>query len=561
MFGDRGKTLPKRRGPAPRPPPSYKTHTLGRTARQGSADTNELSHSRDNLEEIKDEHKEKKRTPRSPRKRPSRPAPVPPPAAKAIVQDVEIQETILDFKDTPSPPPQLSQESPPPQSSHTPSSPSPQSSQESPPPQHKRSPGTTQKATAICQDTEDGGKVLIVQPSPSIDRRAKVQAPIIFKLPPPPPQPNRGGNKEKKSISKELENETIRSKEDVAEHNLKLEEIKEVEKIKVEEIKKVKEVERPNDDTILSNEYTNLDDSDASEEVSIDFTNERIGNEQNGMYIDSTATSSSDSEGGYDVTVDDQSDSPNKKPVLNGAYTPENILNLSINSNGNNSNDSADELGAPPPPPNCNYGDDSADELEAPPPPPNRSYGDDSTDELEAPPPPPNRSYGDDSANELEDPPPPPPVEFEENSSNSSIDSLTELSDLATEPQATPTHGGDILLLSYKPSAQTKESPTLTEAYKGEDNSDTSLDAASVEGVRSVESVGAGWTDEPVSPGLSSQLMELDSVVSDLRDLLNVEDNTTLPDAATVAMVTSTIVPVPPPPHVGTPTQSQEVGV
>ncbi len=485
------------------------------------------------MEEIKDENKEKKKTPRSPRKRPSRPAPVPPPASKAI-QDQEVQEQILDFKKTPSPPPQPS---------HAPSSP-PQPSQESPSPQHKRSPGTTQKATAICQDTEDGGKVLIVQPSPSIDRRAKVQAPIIFKLPPPPPQPNKGGNKEKKSVSKDLENETIPSKEDVEKQNLKLEEIKEVEKIKVEEIKKVEEVERPNNDTILSNEYTNLDDSDASEEMTLDFPNKRNGDQQNGMDSDSTGTSS-DSERGYDITVDDQSDSPNKKSVTNGSYILEDNLNLSINTNSNNSNDSADELGAPPPPPNRNYGDDSADELGAPPPPPNRNYGDDSADELEDP--------------------PPPPAEFEENTSNSSLDSITELPDLATEQQTTPTKGADILLLSYKPSAQTKESPALTEAYKGD--SDTSLDAASVEGVRSVECVGAGWTEEPISPGLSSQLMELDSVVSDLRDLLNVEDYTTSPEAATVAVVMSTVVPPPPPhvgmptPHVGTPTQSLEVSL
>ncbi len=386
--------------------------------------------------------------------------------------------------------------------------------------------------------------MLIVQPSPSIDRRAKVQAPIIFKLPPPPPQPNRGGNKEKKSVSKDLENKTVPSKEDVEKQNFKLEEIKEVEKIKVEEIKeeeikKVEEVERPNNDTILSNEYTNLDDSDASEEMTLDFTNERNGDQQNGMDSDSTGTSS-DSERGYDITVDDQSDSPNKKSVTNGSYNIlEDNLNLSINSNSNNSNDSADELGAPPPPPNRNYGDDSADELGAPPPPPNCNYGDDSTDELEVP-------------------PPPPPAEFEENTSNSSLDSITELPDLATEQQTTPTKGAGILLLSYKPSAQTKESPTLTEAYKGD--SDTTLDAASVEGVRNVECVGAGWTEEPVSPGLSSQLMELDSVVSDLRDLLNVEDYTTSPEAAIVAVVTSTVVP-PPPPHVGTPTQSLEVSV
>ena len=43
-------------------------------------------------------------------------------------------------------------------------------------------------ATTVCKDTEDGGKVLIVKPSPGSTRKLQ-GGPIIFKLPPPPPQP------------------------------------------------------------------------------------------------------------------------------------------------------------------------------------------------------------------------------------------------------------------------------------------------------------------------------------------------------------------------------------
>lgn len=44
-------------------------------------------------------------------------------------------------------------------------------------------------AMAICRDTEDGGKVLIVKPSPGSTHRSLGATPIVFKLPPPPPQP------------------------------------------------------------------------------------------------------------------------------------------------------------------------------------------------------------------------------------------------------------------------------------------------------------------------------------------------------------------------------------
>ena len=45
---------------------------------------------------------------------------------------------------------------------------------------------------AICKETEDGGKMLIVKPSPGSMRRSLGATPIIFKLPPPPPQPPSG---------------------------------------------------------------------------------------------------------------------------------------------------------------------------------------------------------------------------------------------------------------------------------------------------------------------------------------------------------------------------------
>ena len=59
----------------------------------------------------------------------------------------------------------------------------------SPPKQDHQSSPAKETATTICQSSEDGGKVLIVKPSPGSTRRALGTSPIIFKLPPPPPNP------------------------------------------------------------------------------------------------------------------------------------------------------------------------------------------------------------------------------------------------------------------------------------------------------------------------------------------------------------------------------------
>ena len=63
--------------------------------------------------------------------------------------------------------------------------------------QNEVSPRTS--AMAICKETEDGGKMLIVKPSPGSMRRSLGATPIIFKLPPPPPQPPSGAEQLTKS--------------------------------------------------------------------------------------------------------------------------------------------------------------------------------------------------------------------------------------------------------------------------------------------------------------------------------------------------------------------------
>ena len=64
-------------------------------------------------------------------------------------------------------------------------------------------------ATAICQETEDGGMVLIVKPSP-LSKRKNAPA-IVFKLPPPPPTPAKGLDNTAKPLMKQIEAESSTS--------------------------------------------------------------------------------------------------------------------------------------------------------------------------------------------------------------------------------------------------------------------------------------------------------------------------------------------------------------
>ncbi len=342
--------------------------------------------------------------------------------------------------------------------------------------------------------------MLIVQPSPSTDRHAKSHTPLVFKLPPPPPQPNKQGNKKEKNV-KDLKND---------------DEIVRI--LRVEELDA--SLVTKGNDTILSNEYTNLDDSDDSEEMSIDFT-------ENHHSIHSVESDSNTSnEGGFFIS--DQSYSP-KKDLFNGTISLDNSLNLSGNSNSNNSNDSTTELGAPPLPPHHNYGDE-----------------DNSADELGAPPPPPDRNHDDDSLDDLGTPPLPPQLDHTPDSSIASSASSEGLPHMTSDPQATSTQVGNILLLSYKPGSKDDDetAPALKEADIFQENAVISLDITTEEG-------------EQVSPVSISQLNELDEVVSDLRELLAVSDSRTSVEETTEvdpSPVTS-IPEAPSPPRV----KSQEV--
>ena len=112
-------------------------------------------------------------------------------------------------------------------------SPTPQTPPTTPP---NSSPDTTAVVTATVVPQEGGGKTLIIKPSPSSSRKAN----IIFNLPPPPPPPEFGGP------DSQTQDNGVNQDTSVA---------------------MVTESQPANEMSVISNEYTNLDeDSDEEEE-------------------------------------------------------------------------------------------------------------------------------------------------------------------------------------------------------------------------------------------------------------------------------------------------------
>ena len=291
-------------------------------------------------------------------------------------------------------------------------------------------------------------------------------------------------------------------------------------------------------ETILSNEYTNLDDSSSSDDepATTDPSNivpvngdtgikqdAGIGTGINGigtglnMSITSSNGSTSGSEGGFDISMEggnppDHHSTPSTSKQ-NGVPSPsskqvhapipppvmdeeELSLNTSLNSNSNNSNDSVD--GFEPP-------------------------------ELVLP---------------------PPPAEFLDRTTDSSLD-LSSLSaeeqsitdTVAKQPMADsvseqPSQEGGILLLSYKPVKKVEEVVAI-----GPITSKGAKDGWTEKGKESEESSKVIVT----SPSIGTQLQELDGIVSDLRELVNTEEKQTAETGKAPPIVDS-VTPIPPPP-------------
>ena len=213
-------------------------------------------------------------------------------------------------------------------------------------------PTSRRAATAVCRDTQDGGKVLIVQPSPLSEKKDK--AALVFRLPPPPPpsdevQPSslttttmgdsyteekreKGGKQEQVTPPPPLPPPLPSSKDSTPP------------KYQLDLSPQGSQL----DETILSNEYTNLDESDSDDIATTDFSledNLEPINVNPGMGQDklgSAGEMSSDSEsstgalGAYDITgrsaeEDDPTSAsedeggfeiPNKPPLGNFASSP-----------------------------------------------------------------------------------------------------------------------------------------------------------------------------------------------------------------------------------------------
>ena len=145
-------------------------------------------------------------------------------------------------------------------------------------------------ATVICKDTEDGGKELIIKPSPNSKR--KLAGPLIFKMPPPPSTPPNKA-KTKKPAKTVMPERAPRRTEDegsaaaAVENKESLTDAKETNRADTESAdssfsesiseKSGKMITSPKSlsDTLVSNEFTNIDEllSDSHQDiVTTDFS-------------------------------------------------------------------------------------------------------------------------------------------------------------------------------------------------------------------------------------------------------------------------------------------------
>ena len=241
------------------------------------------------------------------------------------------------------------------------------------------SPATPKRsaAIAVCREKEDGGKILIVTASPASERRHAHPAQLVFNLPPPPPPPSDEDTKKEEALEAKPSDEGI---------------VVDTSSLSPgQSAAKRSEGDRtmsPGRDSILSNEYTNMDDlCSSAEELETDFSNEtnldpipeteaaaevelKDGEEldssgsgssvEGGFHIaGKSSESDSDSVCGYDIESSSplhQADLSLPPPIPD---PPTTILQANTNSNNNNSSSTA-ALGVgldsvPPPPPPAQF--------------------------------------------------------------------------------------------------------------------------------------------------------------------------------------------------------------
>lgn len=364
--------------------------------------------------------------------------------------------------------------------------------------QQKRSPGQSPSgrrrdaATVICKDTEDGGKELIIKPSPHSKR--KLSGPLVFKMPPPPLSPpnkskpkkpstlakSEGGVLKKKDVGASVAAavESADNKMDTESADSSLVESSSDTPSKFDS-STMDSLQKPLSDTLVSNEFTNLDEllGDSHQEIattdfSIEENLEPI-DECNGLEWNESGLPNTDSRIPYqdpelelvtDIYHYGYDDSENAAAALN------------FNSNNNNNNNGlgADYRDLPPPVLPPEGGDSDEWERES-----NR------TGELN----------------------------FDTSSSSAAVLSRTSLGDevVALEEEVMP---GGVVLLNIK--HMKDDAPVLPEelAVKQDDQE--------------------GWTSQtgtlgkeeklvpaliPRDPSFGSQLNELDDVVSSLAEL------------------------------------------
>ena len=363
-------------------------------------------------------------------------------------------------------------------------------------------------ATVICKDTEDGGKELIVKPSPNSKR--KLAGPLIFKMPPPPSTPpNKSKTKKPPKLAKP--ERFLGKKEDTgsaaaavnAENNKKIDSESADSSFgeSISDTSGLEKVCSPKslNDTLVSNEFTNLDEllSDSQQDIvttdfsieenlePVDECGEELEWNDSGLADSGIPCHDPELETMTDLHCQANSLSDNAAAALN------------INSNNNNNN-----LGA----------DDVFDYRDLPPP-------------VDVPPPPP----GDESDEWERDSNRTGELNFDSSSSDEEVlKHRDDDGDIALDEEEGP---GGVVLLNVKKVED--DVPVLPEEDKQDEQTrETGLTASNIEGTTHLVPASI-----PRDPSIGAQLSELDDVVSTLAEL-----------AAEVPVEAPPSPPPPPPP-------------
>ena len=403
--------------------------------------------------------------------------------------------------------------------------------------QQKRSPGQSPSgrrrdaATVICKDTKDGGKELIITPSPHSKR--KLAGPLVFKMPPPPISPPNKSKPKKPSTLARSEEDVLKKKDDVgadvgASAAAAVESVAD-NKMDIESADSSlgesssdtpskfdssarDSPQKPLSDTLVSNEFTNLDEllgNSHQEIVTTDFSieeNLEPIDEYNGLEWNESGLPNADSRVPYqDPELELVTD------IYHHGYDDSENAAAALNFSSNNNNNG---LGA-----------DNVIDYRGLPPPVLPSEGSDS-DEWER------------ESNRTGE------LNFDTSSSSATELSRTVLGDevVALEEEAGP---GGVVLLTIKHIKD--DEPVLREeqAVKQENQ----------EGWTSQTGTAASGKEEklvpaliPRDPSIGTQLNELDDVVSSLAEL-----------AAEVPVMAPLPPLSPPPPPPPPPSQAQPV--